>query len=157
VTELHRAESYIAAPRDHVFGFFVNPELLSKWLGSGARLDARPGGEFRFEVASGEWCVGEYLEVDPPRRVTFTWGWENQAMKLPPGSTVVEVELEAEGDGTLLTLVHRGLPDDDSLALHADGWSRYLPRLDRVARGLEPGPDPAEETPDQARQRMESS
>ena len=156
MTHLHRAEIFIDAPQAHVFKFFVDSDRLPKWLGTTARLDPQPGGEFRFEVVGGEWCVGKYVEVDPPRRVVFTWGWENPMMNLPPRSSVVEVDLTAEGGGTRLTLTHRGLPDEDSQTLHADGWSRYLSRLDRVARGLEPGPDPASETPEQARQRLES-
>jgi uncharacterized protein YndB with AHSA1/START domain len=156
MTHLHRAEILIDAPRAHVFNFFVDSDRLPKWLGTTARLAPRPGGEFRFEVADGEWCVGEYVEIDPPRRVVFTWGWENPMMNLPPRSSVVEVELTAEDGGTRLTLLHRGLADEDSRTLHADGWSRYLSRLDRVARGLEPGPDPASETLEQARQRLGS-
>jgi uncharacterized protein YndB with AHSA1/START domain len=156
VTDLHRTEVLIAAPREHVFRFFIDPDWLPRWLGAAAELDPRPGGVFRFEVTDGEWCVGEYLRVDPPRRVSFTWGWENETMNLPPGSSVVEVDLAAEGEGTRLTLIHRGLPDADSLALHADGWSRYLPRLDRVARGVTPQPDPATETPEQARSRLDT-
>lgn len=156
MTHLHRTEIFIEATREHVFGYFTNPAWLSKWLGKAARLDPQPGGEFRFEVADGEWCVGDYVEIDPPRRVAFTWGWENETMNLPPGSSVVEVELAAEGAGTRLSLIHRDLPDDDSLMLHADGWSRYLARLDRMARGLEPDADPATETPEQARRRLES-
>lgn len=153
MTDLHRAEIFIDAPREHVFRFFVDPDWLPRWLGIAARLDARPGGEFRFEVATGEWCAGEFLEVDPPRRVVFTWGWENPTMDLAPGSSVVEVELISEDGGTRLTLIHRDLPDE-SLAIHADGWLRYLPRLDRVARGLDPGPDPAAETLEQAKGRL---
>jgi uncharacterized protein YndB with AHSA1/START domain len=156
MTLLHRSEVFIDASPEHVFRFFVDPGWLSRWLGIAAFLDPHRGGEFRFEVANGEWCVGEYVEIDPPHRVAFTWGWENETMSLPPGSSVVEVSLSAEGDGTRLTLLHRELPNDDSLTLHADGWSRYLARLDRVARGLEPGPDPAAKTPDQARHRLES-
>lgn len=156
MTNLHHSEVYIAASPDHVFRFFVDPEWLPRWLGVAAELDPRPGGVFRFEVTEGEWCVGEYLDVDPPHRVSFTWGWENKTMNLSPGSSVVEVDLVTDGGGTRVTLVHRGLPDTDSLALHADGWSRYLPRLEQVARGQDPGPNPAEETPDRARNRLEA-
>ena len=156
MTLLHRTEICIDASPEHVFRFFVDSDWLTKWLGKTAQLVPQPGGEFRFEVAAGEWCVGEYVVIDSPRRVVFTWGWENETMNLPPGSSVVEVNLTADGERTKVSLTHRELPDDDSLALHADGWMRYLARLERVARGLEPGPDPAAETPDQARQRLES-
>lgn len=156
MTYLHRSEISIDAAPERVFQFFTDPVLLPRWLGVAARLDPRPGGEFRFAVADGEWCVGEYVEIEPPHRVAFSWGWENETMNLPPGSSVVEVDLTAEGGGTRLTLTHRGLPKDDSQILHADGWSRYLSRLDKVTRGLEPGPDPGAETPEQARKRLES-
>jgi len=156
MTHVHRTEIFIEAGPEHVFGHFTDPARLSSWLGKAARLDPQPGGEFRFQVTDGEWCVGEYIEIDPPRRVVFTWGWENETMNVPPGSSVVEVDLAEEGAGTRLSLTHRDLPDDDSRGLHADGWSRYLYRLDRAARGLQPGLDPGTETPGQARQRLGS-
>lgn len=154
MTEIHRSEIFVEAPRDRVFKFFVDPEWLPRWLGVAAQLDPRPGGQFRFEVTRGEWCVGEYVHVEPPRKVAFTWGWENEMMNLPPGSSLVEVELTVEAGGTRLTLIHSGLPDRDGLNLHADGWSRYLDRLDLVARDLDPGTDPAAESPERARRRL---
>lgn len=156
MTEIHHSEIFIDAPRARVFRFFVDPDWLPRWLGVAAELDPRPGGRFRFEVTRGEWCVGEYVHVDPPRKVSFTWGWENEVMSLPPGSSLVEVEFAVEGEGTRVMLTHSGLTDHDSLALHAEGWSRYLNRLDLVARDLDPGPDPAAEGPETARRRLET-
>jgi hypothetical protein len=61
---------------------------------------------------------------------------------VPPGSSTVEWELEARGDGTLLRFRHHGLPGADAVASHTHGWDHYLPRLRVVAGGGDAGPDP---------------
>jgi len=77
--------------------------------------------------------VGEFVEIDPPRRVVFTWGWEgNDAV--PPGSSTVEVILTPDGEGTILRLVHRDLPEEQR-AEHDGGWKHFLPRLATAAAG----------------------
>ena len=65
---------------------------------------------FRMNVRGDGWAVGRFLQVDPPRRIVFTWGWDIERSPLPPGASVVEVELIPQGDGTLLRLTHRDLP-----------------------------------------------
>ena len=85
--------------------------------------------------------IGRFVEVDPPSRVTFTWGWELEPLAVPPQSTAVEVSLTREGDETLVRLTHRRLPPD-SVDFHNAGWGHYLPRLVAAASGAEPGPDP---------------
>jgi uncharacterized protein YndB with AHSA1/START domain len=61
-----------ASPED-VFSYFVDPEKLVSWKATAAEADARPGGRFRLDVTGrGDVAWGEYLEIDPPRRVTFT-------------------------------------------------------------------------------------
>jgi uncharacterized protein YndB with AHSA1/START domain len=89
---------------------------------------------------------GEYLEVDAPNRVVFTWGWEGQESgdgehAVPPGSSRVEVELTPDGDGTLVRLRHLDLPEQ-SREIHGQGWDLYLGRLAKVAAGEDPGSDP---------------
>jgi uncharacterized protein YndB with AHSA1/START domain len=84
-------------------------------------------------------AVGEYVEVDPPHRIVFTWGWEGNE-HVPPGSSTVEVTLTAVADGTLLRLVHRDLPGP-AVAEHLDGWKHYFARLAVVATGEDPGTD----------------
>jgi uncharacterized protein YndB with AHSA1/START domain len=122
-------EVAMAATPDAVFEMFVDPAKLVRWIGISADLDPRPGGRFRFEVAPGEFCEGEYREIDRPHRVVFTWGWTSPAMHVPPGSSLVEVDLAADGDGgTLVRLVHRRLPGS-ARAMHDDGWTHFLDRL----------------------------
>jgi uncharacterized protein YndB with AHSA1/START domain len=45
-------------------------------MGSKGTFDPRPGGIYRLEMNEGWIALGEFVEVDPPRRVVFTWGWE---------------------------------------------------------------------------------
>ena len=139
-------EVLVAAPPEEVFSWFVRPELLVRWIGIDAELDPRPGGRFRFEVTDGQWCSGRYLEVVPGRRVVFTWGWDSGAIPVPPGSSTVTVELLEHPDGTLVRLAHRDLAPE-ARRLHAEGWSRFLPRLAAVVAGRDPGENPARSAP----------
>jgi uncharacterized protein YndB with AHSA1/START domain len=137
-------EVRIAARPETVFDFFVDPEKMTRWKGRQAELDACPGGIYRVELSDRDIARGEYLEIDPPRRVVFSWGWEGQESgehAVPPGSSRVEVELSPEGDGTLVRLRHLDLPAE-AREIHGQGWDLYLGRLAKAAAGEEPGPDP---------------
>jgi uncharacterized protein YndB with AHSA1/START domain len=124
----------IAAPPEVVFPYFTDPALVVKWIADAALLDARPGGTFSLDVG-GNPARGEYVEVDPPRRVVFTWGIEGRG-DFPPGSSTVEVVLLAVGEETLVTLTHRDLPTEDYRRSHLDGWSERLGVLAGVAASL---------------------
>src|SRR6202034_2948139 len=77
VTEPVTASVRIAAPPDVVFPYFTDPALAVKWIANAAYLDARPGGTFAIDVR-GNPARGEYVMVDPPHRVVFTWGIEGR-------------------------------------------------------------------------------
>jgi uncharacterized protein YndB with AHSA1/START domain len=95
-------ERHIQAAPETVFGFFADPRRWLQWQGLEAELDPRPGGVFRMNVRGDGWATGRFLEVDPPRRIVFTWGWEIERSPLPPGTSVVEVELIPQDGGTLI-------------------------------------------------------
>jgi uncharacterized protein YndB with AHSA1/START domain len=146
-------EKRIAARPETVFAYFTDPERFCMWQGVDAELDPRPGGLFRVTVTGRSRVVakGEYVEVRPPSRVVFTWGWE-QIEGLPegmdgllPGTSTVVVELEADGDGTILRLRQSGLRTDPEKEVHIGGWEQTLDRLVKVASGGDPGPDPMRE------------
>ena len=61
---------------------------------------------------------------------------------VPPGASLVEIDLIEQPDGTLLRMTHTGLPNAEQCAAHAEGWAHYLGRLAEVAAGRDPGPDP---------------
>jgi uncharacterized protein YndB with AHSA1/START domain len=130
----------IDASPETVFQFFTDPARMVRWKGRAATLDPRPGGIYRVEINDQATAVGEYVELDPPRRVVITWGWEGGGA-VPPGSSTVEFDLEPDGDGTIVRLTHRDLPPDE-VEIHGQGWGNYLPRLAIAAAGGDPGPDP---------------
>lgn len=138
-----RREVRVAARPETVFEFFTDPEKLVRWMGVSAELEPRPGGIWRLDLdGRGALAVGEYVSVNPPRSVVFTWGWSVAEIPLDPGESTVEVTLTPEGDGTLVELVHRGLSTSQLHAFHAFGWTHYLKRLGVAGGGADPGADP---------------
>jgi uncharacterized protein YndB with AHSA1/START domain len=140
-----RRELAIAARPETVWGFLVDPEKLTTWMGVTASLDPRPGGAVRIEVISGNVASGEIVEIDPPRRLVYTWGWEpgpDGTNEVPPGSSTVEFELVPDGTGTTLRFVHRDLPSKASIERHGHGWAHYLGRLEIAGAGGDAGRDP---------------
>ena len=134
-------EIAIRAPAAAVYAMFTDPAKLVRWIGIRALLEPRPGGAFRFELVPGEFCSGRYVELEPHRRVVFTWGWESGAIPVAPGSSTVEVDLEERGGVTRVRLTHRGL-DAALRPMHAEGWASYLDRLAAAAEGRDSGPHP---------------
>ena len=106
---VHEVE--VALPPEDVFEFFTDAERLVRWIGLAASLSAVSGGEFRFEVQPGQFCEGAYVEVVPPTFVSFTWGWTDPAWNLPPGSSLVSVELAPVAAGTRAASRTRGCPE----------------------------------------------
>jgi uncharacterized protein YndB with AHSA1/START domain len=127
-------EFAFSSPPSTVFPFFVDPERHVKWQGIKADLDPRPGGLFRVWMHAGTIARGEFIEVDEPRRVVYSWGWEDNTA-IPPGSTRVELNLSPHGDeATILSLRHSGLPPGESADLHAEGWTYFMSRLESVSK-----------------------
>jgi uncharacterized protein YndB with AHSA1/START domain len=83
---------------------------------------------------------GSYLEVDRPRRLTISWGHAGSE-RLPPGASTLEVTFAASDEGTVVSVVHRDLPELETEP-HATGWKHFLARLMVAGAGGEPGPDP---------------
>jgi len=136
-----RLQLHIEAAPDNVFPFLTDPDLYARWQGVRAELDPRPGGVYRVWMDAATVASGVFIEVEAPRLVVFTWGWEGDD-EVPPGSTTVRVELAAVGEATTLTLEHSGLPSDRAAAMHEEGWRLFGSRLATVASGGDPGPMP---------------
>ena len=143
-TEQHDAlirEVRIAAPADLLFDYFIDPAKMIQWKGISAELDPRPGGIYRVDMNGRDVILGAYVEIDRPRRVVLTFGWDGPETLIPAGSTRLEIDLITEGEHTIVRLTHTGLPSEAS-EQHALGWEHYLQRLAVAGAGEEPGADP---------------
>ena len=134
-------ELHIDAAPETVFEFFTDPALMLRWKGIDATLEPVPGGTYRVVMNGRDTVLGRYVEVEPPTRVVFTWGFEGEGSPVAPGASTVEVTLTAADGGTLLRLVHTDLPEP-SRDLHGRGWDHYCARLRAAAEGGDAGPDP---------------
>jgi uncharacterized protein YndB with AHSA1/START domain len=158
-------ELRVDARPETVFAFFTDPGKMVQWMGAQATLDPRPGGicriafrpleakigDFRALLGAGDpsrragqnggVMMGEFVEVDPHRRIVLTWGWEQKVLAVPPQSTAVEISFSRDGEATIVRLAHRRLPPA-AVAFHRAGWEHFLPRLTIAAGGGDPGPDP---------------
>lgn len=126
-------EITIDASPEIVFSYFTDPAKHVLWQGRHVQVDPRPGGELRIEFGPGYVAVGRYLEVVPPKRLVYTWGWSEQGSSVvPPGSTTVEVTFESANGATVVRVRHSGLPTQ-ALAFHGDGWDEGLSGLHEVS------------------------
>lgn len=130
----------IPAPVAEVYAAWTNPELFPRWFRgptkqvSSFRNDPRPGGTFEIVLQAGGREIpirGEYLEVDPPRRLVFTW------ISVITGNTSTRVSLdfrERETD-TELTLLHEFFPTEKARDGNYGGWGEVLDGLTALFAG----------------------
>jgi uncharacterized protein YndB with AHSA1/START domain len=129
----------IAAPRETVFEFLVDSDKMLRWMGTEVDIEPEAGGKFWLNANGTDIAAGTYVEVDPPNRVVFTWGWIGSE-DVPPGSSTVTISLTSDGEHTEVELRHVDLPGGQNDA-HGEGWGYFLPRLNAVALGEDPGPN----------------
>jgi uncharacterized protein YndB with AHSA1/START domain len=128
-------EVSIAAPIEVVWAHLTTAEGLVRWVGPYATADPTPGGALRWTHPNGATVIGRFLELTPPRRVVFTYGWEHDLMGVPPESTTVEIDLTERDGTTTVHLVHHGLPPE-VVPDHERGWTYFLGILrDRFPAG----------------------
>jgi uncharacterized protein YndB with AHSA1/START domain len=95
----------IQAPPDTVFRFFTDSARWAKWWGPGSTIDAKPGGDLYIRHPGGIESAGKVLEVDPPKRLVFTYGFVSGS-PIPVGASRVTIQLEPHREGTRLKLTH---------------------------------------------------
>lgn len=102
-------------------------------------VDLRVGGRFRIGFLSDEGhkavVAGEYLTVDPPVKLAFTWKWE-PPHEFQDHETLVTVEFHECAEGMELVLIHERFPNDPMRSLHENGWAGTLDRLERAVQAL---------------------
>ena len=131
--------AFLLVSPDEAFALITQPERLRRWQTVSAVVDLRAGGEYRWTITPGHVAAGTYREVEPGRRVVFGWGWEGND-DLKPDSSTVTVTVEPADGGSLVTLVHAGLTEEQA-AMHAEGWNHYFQRLERAATTGDAGQD----------------
>lgn len=124
-----RSSIVIDAEPSEVFEYFTESDAMVLWMGQSAQLEPLPGGRFVVDV-NGAAVRGRFVELDPPTRLVFTWGFLGSS-ELPPGASTVEVTLSRHNGGTLVEIVHSGLTQPESLR-HVAGWRHFLGRLGRA-------------------------
>lgn len=122
----HRLERSVSirAPRETVFRYFTDGARWAAWWGQGSTIEARPGGRVYIRHPGGIETLGEVLELAPPERIVFTYGFLS-GQPIPPGASRVTIRLEAVADGTRLRLEHafaETAPRDE----HVQGWRHQL-------------------------------
>lgn len=133
-----RVSRTIQAPRAEVFRAWTSPEELRRWHAPGdmaiplAEVDLRVGGEFKIRMQAEDGpphtVTGVYREIDPPRRLVYSWSWvENEAHA--GAETQVTVEFEERRDATEVILTHEGFPTDEARDSHNQGWVGILERM----------------------------
>ena len=140
-----KIQRLLPGPVERVWAYLTDGELRRKWLAAGD-MEMKVGTAFELvwrndELTSppGQRPPGfsdehrmqsRITELDPPRRITFTWG----------NGGDVSFELEPRGDRVLLTVIHRRLPDRGTMLMVGAGWHMHLDVLVARVSGEEPPP-----------------
>jgi len=131
---------FIRASRHRVYAAWTDPAQLKKWFGPenvrtrNLIADVRTGGQFRWDLTDQEGkeitISGEYREVEPSKKIVFTWrleedeDWRNH-------SSIVTVELFDREGGSEIRLSHESLPNEASRDDHTQGWNSVLDKLEK--------------------------
>lgn len=140
-----RYEITIRARAEVIYRHLTERDGLVRWIGIDATAHPEPGGELTWTHENGATMIGRFIELDPPTRLVFAYGWKGNLMGLPPESTLVEIQLEEEPGHTLLVLTHHGLSEANNLD-HKTGWEHFLTKLDQLLTSCSIAADPESST-----------
>lgn len=134
------------APPADVWAEWLDADAMAEWMcprparPTKIELDPRPGGPLRIDIDDEGFelsITGRYLELDPPRLLSFTW---NCTTWMPPVTSIVTVTFEPHGTGqTLMTIEHAQLPPD-VLDGHRTGWGLIGAQLEAWMTSRTPRP-----------------
>ena len=127
----------VNAPPAEVYRAFTHATALRDWLCNAAQTEVRPGGRFYVWMNSGFYATGEFVKLEPGKRLVFTWYGKDE-----PAPTRVQVLLQPKEGGTSITLKHEQIGSGAKWAKTIreiqDGWTESLENLQSV---LETGID----------------
>ena len=113
-----------------VFRFFTDSARWASWWGEGSTIDPRPGGAVVIRYPGAVEVRGEIIDIAPPERLTFTYGYASGA-PISPGASLVTIRLEAVNAGTRLHLTH-AFTDAAVRDEHIQGWRYQLALFSNV-------------------------
>ena len=127
----------IRASQQRVFEAWTQTEKLKAWHAPGpltvsfAEIDLRKGGKYCIHMTEPDGkehrVSGEYREIDAPRKIVYTWGWDGDH---PVKDSVVTIEFNDLGNATEVVLRHAGITYVPEREGHAKGWTSILDKLE---------------------------
>ena len=141
-------EGYFAAAPDRIFRAWTDPEIVKKWFGPrpgsavSARIDLRTGGTWcvvlRIDGDARVGFTGEYLVIEPDRRLVFSWAKFSGSDVAPDADLCfsrVEILLSPNGGGTEIRIVHSSITDEETRVGFTGGWEHGIQNLERFLTG----------------------
>lgn len=137
--ETLRIERTFRAPAEAVFDAWTSEEVLRRWFHGErawetpeAQVDLRLGGAVRVvmrdpDKGEDHGGGGRYTEIEPPRRLAFTWTWDGDDRE-----TLIVLDFEEAAGVTTVRMTHSNLRDEESVRNHEEGWSNCLDNLERT-------------------------
>jgi len=135
-----RIERTFDAPVERVFDAWTSEEVLRRWLHGmpgwqtpTAEVDLRVGGAIRIVMrdpdgSAESGATGEYTVVDPPRRLVFTWVWDDQ----PDLPQLIELEFSERDGTTTVRMTNSSIPSDERAKSQDRGWNVCFDNLERL-------------------------
>ncbi|MBV9736931.1 MAG: SRPBCC domain-containing protein [Candidatus Eremiobacteraeota bacterium] len=137
VPALILSRTYDVAP-EHVFAAWTDPQIAAKFFGPGnvkatnIQMDVRVGGRYSIDMLMEDGSTmkvgGVYREVQPPKRLSMTWRWDEDD-PADEYDTLLTLEFFDRGGKTELVLTHDQFLKLDSRDNHARGWNAILDQL----------------------------
>ena len=134
-----RIERTFQAPAQAVFDAWTSEDVLRRWWHAAhdwetteASVDVRVGGALRVVMRNPHKDAeygggGRYTEIDPPRRLAFTWFWDGNDTR-----QLIEIDFDDVAGATTVRFTHRDLWDEEAVRSHEDGWRNCFDNLERV-------------------------
>jgi uncharacterized protein YndB with AHSA1/START domain len=139
-TEEIRKTIVVEAPPEAVFKALTDEKELVQWMPREAKMDARVGGEYEFKYRWADRALdtvlrGKILELEPNRRLSYTWDTETPDHQRRISGAVVTWLLDDLSEGkTRVTLIHSGVGKQFSKDAEM-GWNYFLGRLASYSKG----------------------
>jgi uncharacterized protein YndB with AHSA1/START domain len=126
------------APPSVLFALWSKPEHVKRWMGPEnfscpeATIDFRVGGAYRAMIKSTEhgenWFGGVYREIEPNKRLVFTFTWDNEGPSAGI-ETLVTITFEERDGKTVQTFHQRPFRTVERRDSHVGGWTSAFDKL----------------------------